>query len=135
MSISLIKSPKISVAIKVKTVSFWRSFFWTLRGYKSAETPKISKIFAILLPKIFPMAIPESPFRLELMFTTSSGAEVPKATIVSPITISEMLNLLAVEDAQLTSISAPLIKNTNPRINSAMVSIFPRSISYYFFKR
>lgn len=66
------------------------------------------------------------------MFTTSSGAEVPKATIVSPITISEMLNLFAVDEAPETNISAPLIKNTNPKIKSAIVNIFPRSIFYCF---
>lgn len=69
------------------------------------------------------------------MFTTSSGAEVPKATIVSPITISEILNLFAVDEAPETSISAPLIKNTNPKIKSAIVNIFPRSIFYCFLKK
>lgn len=65
--------------------------------------------------------IPVAPLRLELTFTTNSGAEVPKATIVSPITISEIQNFLASEEEPSTSKSAPLIRNTNPRIKSRSV--------------
>jgi len=44
----------------------------------------------------------------------SSGALVPKATTVSPITKGDMPNLEASRDAPCTSHSAPKISNPNP---------------------
>lgn len=76
---------------------------------------------AILLPIIFPMVIPSAPSRLDVIFTTNSGAEVPKATIVSPITISETLSFFASEDAPSTSKSAPFTRMTNPIIKRTIV--------------
>ena len=42
------------------------------------------------LPTTFPRAIAESPFKLKIDETASSGALVPKATTVKPITTGEM---------------------------------------------
>lgn len=83
-------------------------------GAITAEHQRIRRIFTILLPKTFPRVIPVAPLRLELILTTSSGAEVPNATIVSQIIISESLNLLAIEEDPITKVSAPLIKITIP---------------------
>ena len=58
---SLIKIAKTSVAAKQITTSLERNFFWTVIGVMTAAAQRISKIFAILLPKTFPMVIPVAP--------------------------------------------------------------------------
>ncbi len=116
------KIPNTTVAIIVKNTSLLSSFFLTLIGAKSAEAPRISRIFAILLPSTFPIVIPVAPLRLELTFTTSSGAEVPKATMVSPMIISEIQNFFANEEEPSTRRSAPLIRKIKPRRKRRSVS-------------
>lgn len=86
-----------------------------------AETHKIRRIFAILLHKIFPITNQEFHHMLEITFTTNSGAEVPNATMVSQITISEIENFLANAEAPSTSRSAHLISNTNHITNKTYV--------------
>ena len=78
------------------------------------EMPRIKKTLEILLPSTLPMAISVLPLALATILTNSSGVEVPKATTVRPMTRSEMLNLLAIEEAPSTRKSAPLINRTNP---------------------
>ena len=51
-------------------------------------------------------------------FTTSSGAEVPKATMVSPMAKSETLYFFARTEAPSTNQSAPLTNRSRPRINN-----------------
>ena len=53
-----------------------------------------------------------------VMLTAASGALVPKATIVRPITICGIPILSASEDEPSTKISAPFIRSTNPTIRS-----------------
>jgi hypothetical protein len=72
----------------------------------------------MLLPKIFPMAMSVFPWKLAVRLTINSGAEVPNATMVSPITKDGTLNLRANELDPSTSIPAPLISRTNPTINN-----------------
>src|SRR5574344_1975510 len=79
----------------------------TVKGRMSADSPKIPKILKILLPTRFPKAISELSSREEKMFTTNSGADVPKATIVKPIIISETRKRLATDEAPSTKILAP----------------------------
>ena len=62
-----------------------------------AEIPKIRNMLEMLLPIILPIPISAFPFRLATILTKSSGADVPKETIVSPITKSEMPMRLAME--------------------------------------
>ena len=78
------------------------------------EIPRISKMLAMLLPKMLPMAISELPLKLERTLMINSGAEVPKEITVSPITRSETFSLFAIDEAPETIRSAPLIKKTNP---------------------
>lgn len=106
------------IANKPKGISFLTVFIFAVNGNITADTHKISKIFAILLPTIFPIAKSVFPDKLEKIFTTSSGMEVQKDTIVSPMTILEILNLLAMDDAPSTNKSAPLIKMINPKTNN-----------------
>jgi len=49
--------------------------------------------------------------------TINSGAEVPKATIVKPITKLEIWNLFAIAAEPSTNIVAPWTKKTKPKIN------------------
>ena len=65
------------------------------------------------------------------MLTVSSGAEVPKATIVRPITKFEMRNRLAKAAAPSVRASAPTRISTNPMttkmtdIHSLFILIYP----------
>ncbi len=65
-----------------------------------------------MLPKI----ISEYPLYEANEFTTNSGADVPKETIVSPIIKSDTLYFLARADAPSTNQFAPNISATNPAI-------------------
>jgi hypothetical protein len=114
---SLATNPKTKTANKLKGISLKVVFFLTVRGYTIADNHKISNMFAILLPNTFHIAIPALHLTLAIIFTKSSGAEVPKATIVNHITKSETLNFFAILDAHSTRISAHLIRTTNPTIN------------------
>lgn len=95
-----------------------------IKGQIIAEIQRIKRIFAILLHKIFPITNQEFQDILEITFTTSSGTEVPNATMVSQIIISETANFLAKEDAHSTSISAHLMSNINPNTNNIYTIIY-----------
>lgn len=56
------------------------------------DKPTTSQTLAIFDPTTFPKAKAGNPRRTESMPTTSSGAEVPKATMVKPIISGEILN-------------------------------------------
>jgi hypothetical protein len=49
--------------------------------------------------------------------TINSGAEVPKATMVKPITIDDIFNFLAMDDEPSTNRFAPEIRSTKPITN------------------
>src|SRR3989344_1082861 len=96
-----------------------------------AESPRISRILAMLLPKILPMAISVLPWMLAKILTINSGADVPNATMVSPITKAEMPNFLAIDEAPSTKKSAPLTRKANPAIRK-IYGIALNIILYYF---
>src|SRR3990167_4494747 len=84
------KCKKCSRANNPVTNSTRRAFFWVLvvptRSFpRRIPTGKTSKILAILEPIMFPKASPTSCFRIATVDTASSGSEVPRATIVTPI--------------------------------------------------
>ncbi len=60
----------------------------------SAAVPITNKILKILLPTIFPMAIPAFPFLAAVTDVTSSGSDVPNATIVRPIIVHSFQKIL-----------------------------------------
>ena len=72
----------------------------------------------MLDPTTLPIAISVLPFILAIKLTINSGVEVPKATIVSPITILDILYFLASEADPSTKKSAPFINKTKPKIKS-----------------
>ena len=91
---------------------------------KNAEVPKISKIFAILDPIIFPVmaSVAGTIFVAANSVITSSGADVPNATIVKPINTGDKLNFLAIASADSIILSA-LYKRRDKPINSMQKSI------------
>ena len=125
------KKPTKNTAIRVKGISEKIVLFLSGRLQIKAEIHKIKKIFAILLPKTLPIAISELPLKLARILITSSGAEVPKETIVRPMTKSEILNFLAIDEAPSTSRSAPLIRITNPTTKSKIVTIIRTILMLY----
>ena len=80
----------------------------------SAAVPITNKILKILLPTIFPMAIPAFPFLAAVTDVTSSGSDVPNATIVRPINRSLIPKNLAISVAPLTAKSLPITTITPP---------------------
>ena len=86
---------------------------------KNADVPKISKIFAILDPIIFPVmaSVAGTIFVAANRVITSSGADVPNATIVKPINTGDKLNFLAIASADSIILSALYKRRDNP-INS-----------------
>ena len=77
-------------------------------------------IFAILLPTTLPRAISLFHCRLASKLTTSSGIEVPKATIVRPITRLEIPSFFASDEAPRTRISAHPIRIMSQNIRERM---------------
>jgi len=78
-----------------------------------AETHNTNKVFTIIDHRIFHNAKSVCPFHTDIIFTKNSGAEVPKATTVSPIIKLESQNFAAIPDAPSISISAHLIRKIN----------------------
>ncbi len=60
------------------------------------------------------------PDSIDEIDTANSGAPVPNATMVRPISCLLTLKFDATEDAPSTSQSAPLISITNPNISSSI---------------
>ena len=80
----------------------------------SAETPRMSRMFAMLLPTTLPMDRSVDPVAADVTDTASSGMDVPNATTVSPMTSGEMRHLPAIPAAPSTKKSAPLTSRTSP---------------------
>ena len=80
-------------------ISVTNVFLVTTMGAKKAVQPTIINVLNILLPTTLPIAISALPFSAEDIDTVSSGAEVPNATTVRPMTKSETLSLFANDEA------------------------------------
>lgn len=61
-------------------------------GRIMAVTPMMTSMLKRLDPTTLPIASPADPLMADMTEMTSSGADVPKATTVSPTTRSEMPN-------------------------------------------
>lgn len=104
--------------------SFEIVFLLILMGLIRAATPIKRRMFRILLPITLPRSISVLPLISEEIETASSGAPVPKATIVRPISCFETLKFEAAEEAPDTSQFAPLIKRVKPTIRRRICRIF-----------
>jgi hypothetical protein len=92
-------------------------------GLIKAEIPRINARLHMFEPTIFPSAISELPRNADVVDTINSGAEVPKATIVRPITRGESDNLNAIAVEPRTNKSPPRMSMARPTINNVIVRI------------
>ena len=86
----------------------------TFAGEIIEQNPKIKTILNKDEPIALPTAISASPFLAATTEVTSSGNEVPTATIVKPTNKSLIPNLVAIKDALSTTKSPPKIIPANP---------------------
>lgn len=83
-------------------------------GRISAAMPIRSRILTILLPMTLPRSMSVVPLTRDEIETASSGAPVPKATIVRPMSILLTLKWEATEEEASISQSAPLMRIIKP---------------------
>ena len=105
-------------------ISFLSVFRVMTIGANKAVQPTIISVLNILLPTTLPMAMSALPLRAEDTLTVSSGAEVPNATIVSPITMEGIRRRLATEAAPSVSPLAPRRMRINPPIRNSIFLFF-----------
>ena len=82
----------------------------------AATPPNTNPRLKMLDPTTLPTEISPCPCNEAESVTANSGAEVPKATTVRPITISDMPNCLPMREADSTTQSAPFHKAIIERI-------------------
>ena len=84
-------------------------------GVTRALTPKMSPMLAMFEPITLPSAIPALPRSAAVRLAASSGALVPKATTVKPMTRELTPSRRARRDAKRTSRSPPTNSPPSPR--------------------
>ncbi len=94
----------------------------TFRGDIIAEIPKTSPILAMTLPNILPRAISQLFFKAASKLTAASGAELPRATTVTPMIIGRIRKDLANLDDPLTNHSDPKYRAVRPAKNSMILT-------------
>ena len=90
-----------------------KGYLLSINKYKTAKT---RSEFAIFEPMIFPKTNPPKPSNAALIPTKSSGADVPNATIVTPITAGDTARLKLSTVAARTSKSPLTNKTTIPTV-------------------
>lgn len=108
-----------SIPSSAKGISFHTVPCPIVSGYIRPATPRIKRMFEMFDPIALPIARSGLPPTAATMLTRSSGADVPNATIVRPITNGEILSLFAIEEAPLIIKSAPFSRITKPTRNNA----------------
>ena len=92
-------------------------------------TPKMQHILKILVPMILPIKKSEVPLNEAEIDNKSSGRLVPTQTIVRPIRISLILNILPILVPTSINTSEPFIKSINPVI----ISMIAKNIYIFIF--
>ena len=105
-----------------KGISFLTVLGATAIGATAAEQPTMSRVLKMLEPITLPTARSGVPFRADIRLTNSSGAEVPAATMVRPITISGTRMSRASFEAPSVIRSAPQITRMIPTTISPMLN-------------
>ena len=112
------------------------SFFTVERlmviGATMAAQPTMSMAFIVFEPTTLPTAMSGVPFKADTKLTNSSGADVPAATMVSPMIISGTFMRRANADAPSVRRSAPMSTMATPTIINRTSSIMVLSIFYSF---
>ena len=85
----------------------------------SAGRPSTMQILKILLPMMLPTSNSVSFFLAAAMVVTSSGSDVPKATMVSAIMRSDTPKVCAILVAEFTTSSAPPMIPARPTTTSS----------------
>lgn len=122
-SAKLTSSSNIISAVDIsssKGSSFETVSLLTLIGRIMAAMLISRRTLMILLPRTLPTKISVLPLISEEKETASSGAPVPNATIVRPISSLLTLKFDAMEEDPSTKKSAPLISKMNPVIRSSV---------------
>ena len=83
-------------------------FGFTVIGLIALLAPKTNKILKRFEPITFPIINSVSPFFKAVIDVTSSGQEVPIATIVKPTNVSLIPKAIAIYEALSTTKSAPI---------------------------
>ena len=91
--------------------------------------PNTNRILKMFEPITFPITNSFSPFFKAVNDVTSSGNEVPMATIVKPTKVSLIPNAIAISDALLTTIFPP---RTIPAIPMSMKMILFGRVNFGF---
>ena len=99
------------------------SWMLTTSGAIRALMPRMNSTLKMLLPTTLPMAMSVLPSSTAPTLTATSGALVPKATMVSPTTSGLMPNDRASLDAPRTSTLAPMTSRIRPPRNMSMFMI------------
>ena len=94
---------------------------------KILQLPRIRSWLSKLLPITLPIARSVFPYNAAIIEVTSSGREVPVATIVRPIIISFTPNRVAKDWEPFTRIFEPKLKRKIPEVNFNI--IFNSSLS------
>lgn len=81
--------------------------------------PRIKLVFTIVEPMMFPSATMLAPLKADKTETANSGREVPKETIVAPITNSDIPDSKEIEIASSTRISVAFDSPQMQRISTA----------------
>lgn len=93
---------------------------FTAKGATSPVTPKMTVVLVMLEPRALPMPMNALPSSEATRLTRSSGAEVPKPTIVMPMTSVETPRSRAMLAAPVTKRSAAQVSTTRPTTIAAM---------------
>ena len=80
-------------------------------------------------PNIAPNTKPICPLKAATIELTTSGMDVPNATTVNPMIVSDTPNELAVITAPLTKTWAPIIIPTTPTVENKIDFLKPRFFS------
>ena len=102
----------------IKGTSILTSCSETFNGEISAATPSMNRTLKTLLPTTLPMTIDEFPEREALIPTASSGALVPKATIVRPMIKGGIPKAAAINELCFTRKLAPITSSAKPVIDN-----------------
>ena len=103
-------------------------------GAMIAERPRMRAVLNTFEPMMLPTARSEFFSMADTKLTTISGAEVPSATMVRPITNSLIPHRRASPDAPSTSASAPISTSARPA-NSNKISIVIKKRAFRFAPR
>ena len=90
-----------------------------MMGERAADAPAITITLNKLLPTMLLTLSVVAELSFEMLarkLTMNSGSDVPKATIVSPMTISDTPNRSAKPTAPSVSLSAPMRTKVDPMI-------------------